>query len=101
MDGIGQSGWRNQKPPQPIEEPFAPREGGLTFPHDEDAPAEAAQGADGAPVACGVAVDLDEPISAIRRGNPASAASVAMPEAAMDENGELAAGNFEIELVIV
>ena len=85
-----------QEPPQANPERLAPRGHSLALPHDEDAPAEAAQRALHAAIAGGVAVDLGEPVRAVGGGNAAAAAGVAMPETARDEDGLVEAVKDEV-----
>jgi hypothetical protein len=55
---------------------------GLAFPDGEELPAEAAEGAAGAFVACGVVLDFGEPVIAAGGWDASGTAGVGVPEAA-------------------
>ena len=59
-------------------------------------PAEAAEGAKGSFVAGGVLLDFGEPVFAAGGGDAAASAGVHVPEAAVDEDDFLEAGEDEI-----
>ena len=58
----------------------------MAFPDDEDAPAEAGQGAASAAVAGGVAIELADPIRPPRGRQAARPAGMLVPEAAVNDD---------------
>ena len=85
-----------QKPSKAVFEATSAGGAGLAFPDGEDAPAEAAEGAEMVAVAGGVLVDFGEPVIAAGGGNAASAAGMAVPEAAVDKDDLAVAGEDEV-----